>query len=178
MPTSKARKGRMIARLKKKQRDALQRKSQLGVDKSSSLIQKTGKKSSNGLGKIIECLRFSLNDDTFASSLEKEKKRYEGNNESNCAENAEGNNSRIYSEELFDMQIRNRTTRMSEDSEFSLTFTDRNDSNLSTSMKTNRTEFNTSHGHSASSSWQSFPFSIMKALPNKVSRIISTVSII
>ena len=66
MPTSRARKGRLVARLKKKQKHALAKKTHLGPSKSGCLIQSRSKKDANALTKIITYLRFALGRHDFS----------------------------------------------------------------------------------------------------------------
>ena len=61
MPTSKARKGRIVARLKQKEKIALEKKSKLGL-KKSRWTQRTAKKGPDALNKVVSYLRYTFDD--------------------------------------------------------------------------------------------------------------------
>lgn len=59
MPTSKARKGRIVARLKQKQKIALEKKSSMRNSKPLAAKQRKGK-SANTLDKVMDYLRYAM----------------------------------------------------------------------------------------------------------------------
>ena len=164
MPTSRARKGRLVARLKKKQKHALAKKAQLGPSKSGCLIQSRSKKDANALTKIITYLRFALGRHDFSDIVsltrneeyarKPESNRIEVENKVNDTENGEDCIGKETDEEVPDVIQEKR-------------------GNDSTLMKAD--EFKFCAPEHSSLLWH--PLSVVKRLPSKLWKILCLVSI-
>ena len=164
MPTSRARKGRIVARLKKKQKLALERKTHLGPSKSGCLIQSRGKKDANALSKIANYLRFVLSRHDVPGIVSLTRNE-------DCTRNAESNHIEV-EDKAKDTENGEGCVGKETNEEVPDIIQEKRD-NASTLMKAG--EFKSRTSEHSSLLWPSL--FVIKGLPSKLWKILYSVSI-
>ena len=168
MPTSKSRKGRIVARLKQKQKIALEQKSRLRLSKSHCTIQKSCSKRPSVMSKIIGYLHFILKDNVISEWTP-------GKEKEDCENTCEPNNCTTSNRKPSDIDAQKNILRMDDKNEFFHLIQNKN--TVSTCVTVNESEA-PAFNQCTSLSWHGYPSFIFKALPIKIWKALNSVSIL